>query len=84
MPMQMVCPANVASVRIAGLPDCPVSSSDSREAERDAPLALEEQPFAPSEMGESMDTDLLPELLGETLVASTLLDGLTDFTSGGC
>ena len=28
-------------------------------------------------MGESMDTDLLPELSGETWVASTLLDGLT-------
>ena len=27
---------------------------------------LEEQPFASSEMGESMDTDLMPELSGET------------------
>ena len=58
-------------------PDCPVSASDSQVAERDAPQALEEQPFASSEMGESMDTDLLPELSGETWVASTLLDGLT-------
>ena len=63
-------------------PDCPVSASDSREAERDAPQALEEQPFASSEMGESMDTELLPELSGETWVASTLLDGLTDCRYG--
>ena len=52
-------------------PHCPVSASDSEVADRDVPQALEEQPFASSEMGESMDTDLLPEL------ASTLLDGLT-------
>ena len=38
---------------------------------------LEEQTFASSEMGESMDTDLLLELSGETCVASTLLDSLT-------
>ena len=65
MPMRMVCPANAASVR------------GSQVADRDVPQVLEEQPFASSEMGESMDTDLLPELSGETLVASTLLDGLT-------
>ena len=57
-------------------PDCPVSVSDSQVADRDVPHVLEEQPFASSEMGESMDTDLLPELSGETWVASTLLDGL--------
>ena len=51
-------------------PDCPVSSSDSL-------VALVEQPFASSEMGESMDADLLPELSGETWVAATLLEGLT-------
>ena len=44
--------------------------------DRDVPQVLEEQRFASSEMGESMDTDLLPELSGETWVASTLLDGL--------
>ena len=59
------------------VPDCPVSASDSQVADRDVPQVLEEQPFASSEMGESMDTDLLPELSGETWVASTLLDGLT-------
>ena len=57
-------------------PDCPISASESQVADRDVPQALEEQPFASSEMGESMDTDLLPELSGETWVASTLLDGL--------
>ena len=58
-------------------PDCPVSASDSHMSDRDVPLVLEEQPFASSEMGESMDTDLLPEFSGETWVASSLLDGLT-------
>ena len=58
-------------------PDCPVSASDSQVADRDVPQVLEEQPFTSSDMGESMDTDLLPELSGETWVASTLLDGLT-------
>ena len=58
-------------------PDCPVSASDSQVADRDVPQVLEEQPFALSEMGESMDTDLLSELSRETWVASTLLDGLT-------
>ena len=58
-------------------PDCPVSASDSQVADRDVPQVMEEPPFASSEMGESMDTDLLPELSGETWVASTLLDKLT-------
>ena len=58
-------------------PDCPVSASDLQVADRDVPQVLEEQPFASSEMGESLDMDLLPELSGETRVASTLLDGLT-------
>ena len=38
-------------------PDCPVSASDSQVADRDVPQVLEEQHFASSEMGESMDTD---------------------------
>ena len=58
----------------AGLPGF---ASDSQVADRDVPPVLEEQPFASSEMDESMDTDLLPELSGETRVSSTLLDGLT-------
>ena len=43
----------------------------------DAQSALVDQPFATSEMGDSMDADLLPELSGETWVASALLDELT-------
>ena len=39
--------------------------------------SLVEQPFASSEMGESMDADLLPEFSGETWVVTTLLEGLT-------
>ena len=58
-------------------PDYLVSSSDSLVADLDTTLALVEQPFASSEMGESMDADLLPELSGETWVAATLLEGLT-------
>ena len=38
---------------------------------------LMDQPFASSEMGDSMDADLLPELSGETWVASALLEELT-------
>ena len=38
---------------------------------------LVDQPFASSEMGDSMDSDLLPELSGETWVASALLEELT-------
>ena len=58
-------------------PDCPVSSSDSLVAELDTTSALLDQPFASSEMGKSIDADLLPELSGETWVAATLLEGLT-------
>ena len=58
-------------------PDCPVSSSDLLVADLDTTSALLDQPFASSEMGESMDADLLPELSGETWVAATLLEGLT-------
>ena len=43
----------------------------------DAQSLLVDQPFATSEMGDSMDADLLPELSGETWVASPLLDELT-------
>ena len=58
-------------------PDCPVSSSDSQVAELDTSSVLLDQPFASSEMSDSMDADLLPELSGETWVAATLLEGLT-------
>ena len=45
-------------------PDCPVSSSDTRVLEVDSTTVLLDQPFASSEMGDSMDADLLPELSG--------------------
>ena len=43
-------------------PDCPVSSPDSSVVELDSSSVLQDQPFASSEMGDSMDADLLPEL----------------------
>ena len=45
------------------------------DAEQETELV--DQPFATSEMGESMDADLLPELFGDTWVASALLEELT-------
>ena len=38
---------------------------------------LADQPFAASVMGDSMDSDLLPELSGETWVTATHLDEVT-------
>ena len=70
-------------------PDCPVSAADLPTVEADTQSLLVDQPFATSEMGDSMDSmgdsmdsmgdsmDLLPELSGETWVASALLDELT-------
>ena len=58
-------------------PDCPVSSSDSRVNDVDTTTVLLDQPFASSEMGDSMDADLLPELPGETWVVAALLEELT-------
>ena len=54
-------------------PDCPVSSPDSSVVELDSSSVLQDQPFASSEMGDSMDTDLS----GETWVASALLEELS-------
>ena len=58
-------------------PDCPVSAADLPAVENETPSLLVDQPFATSEMGDSMDSDLLPELSGETWVASALMDELT-------
>ena len=58
-------------------PDCPVSSSDSPVTDVDATTVLLDQPLTSSEMGDSMDADLLPELSGENWVAATLLEGPT-------
>ena len=57
-------------------PGCPVSSPDSRVDDVDSTTALLDQPFASSEMGDSMDAHLLPELSGETWVAATYMDEL--------
>ena len=58
-------------------PGCPESSPDSRVDDVGSTSVLLDQPFASSEMGDSMDADLLPELSGETWVAVTLSDELT-------
>ena len=55
-------------------PDCPVSATDSPVPDADPETEMVDQPFAASEMGESMDADLLPELSGEILVASALIE----------
>ena len=59
-------------------PDCPVSAGDLPTIDNDTQSVLVDQPFATSEMGDSMDADLLPEFSGETWVASALMDELTD------
>ena len=43
---------------------------DSPVPDAEQETELVDQPFAASEMGESLDADLLPELSGETWVAS--------------
>ena len=58
-------------------PDCPVSATDLPTTDDDTPSLLVDQPFATSEMGDSMGADLLPECSGETWVASALIDELT-------
>ena len=58
-------------------PDCPVSAADLPATDVETQSVLMDQPFASSEMGDSMDADLLPELSGETWVASALLEELT-------
>ena len=58
-------------------PDCPVSATDSPVPETDPEIEMVDQPFAASEIGESMDADLLPELSGETWVDSALIEEFT-------
>ena len=58
-------------------PDCPVSAADAQLTEVENVSVLMDQPFASTEMGDSMDADLLPELSGETWVASAFLEELT-------
>ena len=58
-------------------PGCPVSSPDSRVDDVGSTLVLMDQSFASSEMGDSMNANLLPELSGETWVVATLSVELT-------
>ena len=58
-------------------PDCPVSEKDSPTPENNEEMEMVDQPFAVSEIGESMDGDLLPELSGETWVAAALTEEFT-------
>ena len=58
-------------------PDCPVSAADLPTTDVEIVSVITDQPFISSEMGDSMDADLLPELSGETWVASALLEELT-------
>ena len=58
-------------------PDCPVSAKDSPTPENNEEMEMVDQPFAASEIGESMDADLLPELSGEIWVASALTEEFT-------
>ena len=58
-------------------PDCPVSATDSPLPDAEPETEMVDQPFAMSEMGESMDADLLPQLSGETWVASALIEEFT-------
>ena len=58
-------------------PDCPVSAKDSPTPENKEEIEMVDQPFAASEIGESMDADLLPELSSETWVASALTEEFT-------
>ena len=50
---------------------------DSPFPDAEPEMELVDQPFAASEMGESMDADLLLELSGETWVASALMEEFT-------
>ena len=50
---------------------------DSPVPDAEPETEIVDQPFAASEMGESMDANLLPELSGKTWVASALMEELT-------
>ena len=54
-----------------------MSAKDSPTPENNDEMEMVDQPFAASDIGESMDADLLPELSGETWVASVLTEEFT-------
>ena len=58
-------------------PDCPVSAIVSPTPENNEEMEMVDQPFAASEICECMDTDLLPELSGETWMAAALTEEFT-------
>ena len=64
-------------------PDSPVSAADLPAVDADTQSLLVDQPFVSSEMGDSMDSDLLPELSGETWVASALEELTVDLPTAG-
>ena len=55
-------------------PDCLGSATDSPDPDADVEMEMVDQPFAASEIGDSMDADLLPELSDET---SALIEEFT-------
>ena len=75
MPTRTACIDNVVSVndrtvRCRKKKDLPTPQNNEE-------MKMVDQPFAASEIGESMDEDLLPELSGKTWVASTLTEEFT-------
>ena len=60
--------------------DCPVSSADAVVGDAGSTMELLDQPFSASEIGDSMDSDMLPKLSGETCVAATQLNAATNET----
>ena len=58
-------------------PDCPVSSPEGQARGSGSTSAFLDQLFASSAMGDSMHSDLLPELSGETWVTATFLEEVT-------
>ena len=71
MPTRTECLDNVVSVNDQTV-RC--QRKDSPTPENNEEMEMVDQPFAASEVGESMDVDLLPELSRETWVASALTE----------
>ena len=70
---------SVSTSRLSGV------GKDSPTSDNNEEIEMVDQPFAASEIGESMDADLLPELSGETWVASALTEEFTaDLLPAGC
>ena len=74
MPTRTACRDNVVS---ANDQTVRCHKKDSPTPENNDGMEMVDQPFTASEIGESMDADLLPELSGETWVASALTEEFT-------